>query len=265
MTRFYPVQFHEKSQVVLMAQFINRVLNGRGAIPIGMQTKVTSLDEGAFPFAKTQMGLLRLFQIPIKVFSNITALDQFSSPPIRISGLDITAGHVSSLRIQLHFVIENPSFLSIKLGALVLDVYYQNTWLGTAKISNFSLRCCRVPTLLNGTFIFEPVFPADFIPRSFLSNFVSGYFTNGKAQEVIDFSDSIIYSPLKLCFVDFDTGLIIKFRLGAIKASTFFIAHAYKTRDIRKLLPTRPYFGFLVDDLLGSLTTISSRHLTGAA
>ena len=98
--------------------------------------------------------------------------------------MDIIAGTSSSLVIQLQLVLENPSVLSIKLGALPLDVYYQNTWIGTAQIANFVLHRRQIVSVLNGTFIFKPEFPTDFIPRSFLSNFVSGYFTDGKAQVV---------------------------------------------------------------------------------
>nr|CCA20189.1 conserved hypothetical protein [Albugo laibachii Nc14] len=197
MTRYYPIQLHDKKQVISMAHFINQALNGKGEIPFGMQTKLTSPDEGAFPVTSTQMGILRLFQIPIEAYTNITSLNRFASPPIRISALDIIAGTSSSLVIQLQLVLENPSVLSIKLGALSLDVYYQNTWIGTAQIANFVLHRRQIVSVLNGTFIFKPEFPTDFIPRSFLSNFVSGYFTDGKAQ-VISIRGSASSSNLEL-------------------------------------------------------------------
>jgi hypothetical protein len=70
------------------------------------------------------------------------------------------------------------------LGKLRFHVLFENVQMGEATIEDFALACCNQTTKLVGTFELKPSIKNEDIVVRFLSNFVSGYFTEGHAQNI---------------------------------------------------------------------------------
>ncbi|KAF4132006.1 hypothetical protein GN958_ATG18789 [Phytophthora infestans] len=183
MSHFYPIGFNTHEDVIGMSGFINDLLTKNGSIMMRLASDIDA-DEGAFPDVETRMGVLALSNIPVKGEPLIPAMDSFRHPPVKVLTVDIQRGSPSSMIMTMEFSLQNPSIVQTKLGSLVLDVFSDGARMGSAKISDFSLNCCGKPTVLRGSFEYHPK-PSDLATAErFLSNFVSGYFTRGAAQEI---------------------------------------------------------------------------------
>ncbi|KUF97823.1 hypothetical protein AM588_10007718 [Phytophthora nicotianae] len=186
MSHFYPIGFNTHEDVTGMAGFINALLTKNGSIMMRLASDKRA-NEGAFPDVETRMGMLALSNIPVQGEPLISAMDSFRHPPVKVLSVNIQRGSPSSMVMTMEFSLQNPSIVQTKLGSLVLDVFSDGARMGSAKISDFSLNCCGKPTVLRGTFEYNPQ-PSDLATaEKFLSNFVCGYFTHGAAQEVTIF------------------------------------------------------------------------------
>lgn len=186
MQHSYPLTLTSTDQVVVMAKFITNLLTTSGNVTMRLST--LRMNEGAFPNVETHMGMLPLKQIPIIGASVLPTMNSFRNPPVQIKSIDIKHGFSSHMELLMTFSIVNPSIVRTVLGTLVLHVLAEGVYMGVATVDHFELSCCGKPTVLNGTFRFEPNDSTHAV--RFLSNFVSGYFTNGKPQEI-----SIVGSP----------------------------------------------------------------------
>ncbi|ETK85920.1 hypothetical protein, variant 1 [Phytophthora nicotianae] len=183
MSHFYPIGFNTHEDVTGMAGFINALLTKNGSIMMRLASDKRA-NEGAFPDVETRMGMLALSNIPVQGEPLISAMDSFRHPPVKVLSVNIQRGSPSSMVMTMEFSLQNPSIVQTKLGSLVLDVFSDGARMGSAKISDFSLNCCGKPTVLRGTFEYNPQ-PSDLATaEKFLSNFVCGYFTHGAAQEI---------------------------------------------------------------------------------
>ncbi|KAF1772109.1 Protein of unknown function DUF3712 [Phytophthora cactorum] len=183
MSNFYPIGFTTHEDVIGMSGFIDGLLTKNGSIMMRLASDIDA-NEGAFPDVETRMGMLALSNIPVKGEPLIPAMDSFRHPPVKILSVDIQRGSPSSMVMTMEFSLQNPSIVQTKLGSLVLDVFSDGARMGSAKIVDFSLNCCGKPTVLRGSFEYNPQ-PSDLATAErFLSNFVCGYFTHGAAQEI---------------------------------------------------------------------------------
>ncbi|KAG2788222.1 hypothetical protein JG687_00004431 [Phytophthora cactorum] len=183
MSNFYPIGFTTHEDVIGMSGFIDGLLTKNGSIMMRLASDIDA-NEGAFPDVETRMGMLALSNIPVKGEPLIPAMDSFRHPPVKILSVDIQRGSPSSMVMTMEFSLQNPSIVQTKLGSLVLDVFSDGARMGSAKIADFSLNCCGKPTVLRGSFEYNPQ-PSDLATAErFLSNFVCGYFTHGAAQEI---------------------------------------------------------------------------------
>ncbi|KAL4173397.1 hypothetical protein KRP22_005353 [Phytophthora ramorum] len=183
MSHFYPIGFNDLEDVGAMANFIERLLTKNGSIMMRLASDIGA-NQGAFPDVVTRMGMLALSNIPVKGKPLIPAMDSFRHPPVKVLSVDIQHGSKSSMVMTMEFSLQNPSIVQTKLGSLVLDVFFEGTRMGSAKISDFSLNCCGKPTILQGNFDYNPRASDLAVAERFLSNFVCGYFTHGAAQEI---------------------------------------------------------------------------------
>lgn len=184
MSQFYPIDFPNDSERKGMAGFITDLLNKNGSIMMRLASDSGEWDQGAFPNIQTRMGILALSHIPIAGAPLIPAMDSFKHPPVKIMSVDIISGLPKSMVLLMSFAITNPSVVQTALGSLNLKVIFENAIMGVAKVKDFKLKCCGQSTILAGTFEFQPK-SADLVTsQKFLSNFVSGYFTHGKPQQV---------------------------------------------------------------------------------
>uniref|UniRef100_H3HBV2 Uncharacterized protein n=1 Tax=Phytophthora ramorum TaxID=164328 RepID=H3HBV2_PHYRM len=101
------------------------------------------------------------------------AMDSFRHPPVKVLSVDIQHGSKSSMVMTMEFSLQNPSIVQTKLGSLVLDVFFEGTRMGSAKISDFSLNCCGKPTILQGNFDYNPRASDLAVAERFLSNFIA--------------------------------------------------------------------------------------------
>lgn len=183
MSQFYPIEFKTGQDVVGMSKFVTELLTNKGSVEMDLVSDATQ-GQGAFPFVQTRMGTLALQEIPINGAPLLPAMNSFRDPPVDVLSIDIKKGTSSAMTMAMEFALKNPSVVRTKLGALVLDVYSSNARMGSANIADFSLNCCGEPSVIKGVFEFNPS-PADAdAAEKFLSNFVSGYFTEGKPQKV---------------------------------------------------------------------------------
>lgn len=183
MSSFYPIAFANSDQVAAMAGFIRDLLTKQGDIVMRLASS-TKANEGAFPYVETRMGMLPLANIPIDGAPVIPGMNSFRDPPVRVLGVDIERGLRESMVLKMTFAIANPSVVQTTLGDLRFDVRFENARMGVATIQDFRLKCCGEETILSGQFEFAPASADRLAAQRFLSNFVSGYFTNGDAQEV---------------------------------------------------------------------------------
>lgn len=183
MSRFYPIDFKTAKDVHGMGQFVTELLTKNGSVEMLLVSDAHN-DQGAFPFVETRMGMLALRNIPINGAPTLPGMDSFRNPPVQILSVDIKNGTSSSMTIEMEFSLKNPSVVRTKLGALVLDVFSGHARMGSAHMADFSLNCCGEPSLIKGVFEFNPAASDQEAAVKFLSNFVSGYFTHGKAQQV---------------------------------------------------------------------------------
>lgn len=183
MSRYYPIEFSNNDQITGMAGFITDLLTKKAGIVMRL-TSDAKKNQGAFPYVETRMGVLALQNIPIEGAPVIPGMNSFRDPPVKIMGVDIERGLDSSMVLKMKFSIQNPSVVQTKLGTLRFNVLFENSKMGVAEIVDFTLKCCGEETILSGRFDFQPA--ASDIPAAerFLSNFVSGYFTDGEAQKV---------------------------------------------------------------------------------
>lgn len=185
MSQFYPIDFVNDSERKGMADFITDLLNKNGSIVMRLSSDPAEWDQGAFPDIQTRMGMLALSHIPITGAPLIPAMDSFKHPPVKIMSIDIISGLPKSMVLLLSFAITNPSVVQTALGGLNLIVMFENARMGVATVKDFKLKCCGQSTILAGTFEFQPQSADIATSRKFLSNFVSGYFTHGKSQQVM--------------------------------------------------------------------------------
>uniref|UniRef100_K3X8D0 Uncharacterized protein n=1 Tax=Globisporangium ultimum (strain ATCC 200006 / CBS 805.95 / DAOM BR144) TaxID=431595 RepID=K3X8D0_GLOUD len=183
MSTYYPIKFNDNDQVAAMAGFITDLLTKEGNIVMQLASDPKT-NQGAFPFVETRMGMLPLQRIPIKGAPLIPGMNSFTNPPVEILGVDIEKGLRSLMVLTMKFSIRNPSVVQTKLGSLQFDVLSENARMGAAHIEDFDLKCCGEETILSGKFDFAPADADLSTARRFLSNFVSGYFTGGKAQKI---------------------------------------------------------------------------------
>ncbi|CAI5730851.1 unnamed protein product [Peronospora destructor] len=183
MSHYYPIDFNNNGDVRRMSSFIEDLLTNNGSIMMRLKSDIGA-NQGAFPDIGTRMGMLALRNIPVDGAPLIPAMDSFRHPPVKILNIDIQQGSKQSMVMSMEFSLQNPSVVLVKLGLLVLDVFFDGVRMGSAKISDFSLNCCGKLTILRGSFEYKPL-PSDLATAErFLSNFVSGYFTHGAAQEI---------------------------------------------------------------------------------
>ncbi|GMF64531.1 unnamed protein product [Phytophthora lilii] len=183
MSHFYSINFDGYEEVSEMSGFIEDLLTKNGSIMMQLASDIRG-NQGAFPDVETRMGVLALSNIPVEGEPLIPAMDSFRHPPVKVLNVDILQGSKSAMVMTMEFSLQNPSIVQTTLGSLVLDVFFEDTRMGSAKISDFSLNCCGKATVLTGIFEYNPR-AADFdTAERFLSNFVSGYFTHGAAQEI---------------------------------------------------------------------------------
>ncbi|KAI9914032.1 hypothetical protein PsorP6_005737 [Peronosclerospora sorghi] len=183
MHHFYPIGFKSHDDVNGMAGFIENLLTENTSIVMRFVSD-GSTNQGAFPVVHTRMGTLLLRNIPVRGEPLIPAMDSFRYPPVKVLSIDIHHGSTHSIVMAMAFSLQNPSIVQTKLGSLELDVFYDGAKMGTATISDFSLRCCRKVSVLRGIFEYKP-HPSDRRTAArFLSNFVCGYFTQGAVQKI---------------------------------------------------------------------------------
>ncbi|POM57955.1 Hypothetical protein PHPALM_37469 [Phytophthora palmivora] len=184
MSHFYPLGFNSRQDVNGMSGFIEGLLTKNGSIMMRLASDIGA-NQGAFPDVETRMGMLALSNIPIQGEPLIPAMDSFRHPPVKILGVDIEHGSPLSMVMTMEFSLQNPSIVQVKLGSLVLDVFFDGARMGSAKISDFSLDCCGKVTVLQGSFEYNPHESDLVTAERFLSNFVCGYFTHGASQEIV--------------------------------------------------------------------------------
>ncbi|RQM12164.1 hypothetical protein DD237_008108 [Peronospora effusa] len=196
MSHYYPIGFNNYDDVGHMSGFIKDLLTKNGSIMMRLKSDLGA-NQGAFPDIITRMGMLALRNIPVAGAPLIPAMDSFRHPPVKILSVDIQQGSKQSMIMSMEFSLQNPSIVLAKLGSLALDVFFDGVRMGSAKISDFSLNCCDKLTILRGSFEYKPL-PSDLATAErFLSNFVSGYYTHGAAQEIV-IKGSAASTPLDL-------------------------------------------------------------------
>lgn len=183
MSRFYPITFSSDDEITRMANFVEDLLTKKAGIVMRLASDVKA-HQGAFPYVETRMGMLSLQNIPIEGAPVIPGMNSFRDPPVRILAVDIERGVESSMTLKMTFSITNPSVVQTTLGALRFNVLFENARMGVAEIEDFSLKCCGEETVLSGRFEFKPATRDVPTAQRFLSNFVSGYFTDGEPQKV---------------------------------------------------------------------------------
>ncbi|TYZ57597.1 hypothetical protein PybrP1_003937, partial [[Pythium] brassicae (nom. inval.)] len=183
MSRFYPIAFGSDDEITEMASFVEDLLTKQSGIVMRLASDVKA-HQGAFPFVETRMGMLSLQNIPIEGASVIPGMNSFRDPPVKILGVDIERGLPSSMTLKMKFSITNPSIVQTALGTLRFNVLFENTRMGVAEIKGFSLKCCGEETVLSGQFELKPAARDIPVAQRFLSNFVSGYFTDGNPQKI---------------------------------------------------------------------------------
>lgn len=183
MSRFYPIEFKTSNDVTGMGNFVTQLLTYNGSVKMLMVSDANK-DQGAFPYVETRMGMLPLRNIPIDGAPKLPGMNSFKDPPVQIRSIDILNGSSSSMTMSMEFALQNPSVVTTKLGSLVLDVFSSHVRMGLAHIADFSLDCCGKESVLRGVFEFNPAAEDEASAVQFLSNFVSGYFTRGKPQQV---------------------------------------------------------------------------------
>jgi hypothetical protein len=185
MSQFYPIEFPDASAAAAMALFVTDMLTKSGNVTMRITaSKSPGSEQGAFPDVKTRMGMLPLTGVPIGGAPQIPGMDSFGNPPVKILSIDILEGTEESMTMDMSFEIVNPSIVKTALGKLVLDVLSSRARMGEATVDNFLLDCCGHKSILRGRFTFHPAAADLDIATRFLSNFVTGYFTGGKPQEV---------------------------------------------------------------------------------
>ncbi|GMF53139.1 unnamed protein product [Phytophthora fragariaefolia] len=187
MSHFYPIGFNDQEDVRGMSGFIEDLLTKNGSIMMRLASD-SRANQGAFPDVETRMGMLALRNIPVEGEPLIPAMDSFRHPPVKVLSVDIEQGSKSSMVMAMEFSLQNPSIVQTKLGLLVLDVFFDGARMGSARILDFNLNCCGKTTILRGSFEYNPQVDDLATAERFLSNFVSGYFTHGAAQEVFCFA-----------------------------------------------------------------------------
>ncbi|OWZ03283.1 hypothetical protein PHMEG_00025018 [Phytophthora megakarya] len=183
MSHFYPISFHYHEDVRGMSGFIKDLLTKNGSLMMRLASDGDA-NEGAFPDVETRMGMLALRNLPVKAEPLIPGMDSFRYPPVKILSVDIERGSPMFMVMTMEFSLQNPSVVQTNLGSLVLDVFFDGAQMGSAKISEFSLNCCGKPTVLRGSFEYNPKVDDLVTAKRFLSNFVCGYFTHGASQEI---------------------------------------------------------------------------------
>ncbi|RLN44010.1 hypothetical protein BBJ28_00009732 [Nothophytophthora sp. Chile5] len=171
MKHFYSIGFDDRSESQGMAEFVTNLLTKNESVMMRLATG-SDTNQGAFPYAETRMGVLALSNIPVQGAPLIPAMDSFRHPPVKVLSVDIKRGSKASMTMAMTFALQNPSVVQIKLGALVLDVLFEGVRMGSAKMANFSLKCCGEATILNGIFEYNPRTADLAIAERFLSNFV---------------------------------------------------------------------------------------------
>ncbi|DAZ94725.1 TPA: hypothetical protein N0F65_012678 [Lagenidium giganteum] len=184
MNHSYSMIFAEHDQVEAMSGFVQDLLTQSGSVILRLTLDGRQPDQGAFPMVETRMGTLALKHIPVDGTPMIPGMHGFRDPPVKILRVDIVKGSQEKMLLTMEFEISNPSSVRTSLGTLKFGVVSNGHLMGTASIADFSLECCGKKTVLRGSFEFAPHKEDMAAASIFLSNFVSGYFTDGKPQEI---------------------------------------------------------------------------------
>ncbi|OQS00831.1 hypothetical protein THRCLA_05838 [Thraustotheca clavata] len=198
------------TQESLMASFIKQTMFATDVVYLDIAS--TSANDGAFPQVKTAMGTMDLSNIPLQGSMAIQGMDGLQKTPVRILSIDIThglliKGYIADIvigtEVELYLTMKiemkNPSQLATSLGDLLVNISVDGYGaLGYAHLFNVTLLCCNESSLVEGQFTLRP--ESSILADRFLSNFVSGYYSGGNAQNITihgskDSSDIKILQP----------------------------------------------------------------------
>ncbi|OQR84897.1 hypothetical protein ACHHYP_12603 [Achlya hypogyna] len=168
------------SQQSGMAAFITKTVFATGAVDLEIAS--ASAAEGAAPRVATPMGTLELSNIPLQGTMALQGMGGLRGTPVSILTVDIAYGTATELWLTMTIAMQNPSQMATALGDMLMDVAVAGRALGSARLTNVSLACCNETSLVTGQFVLAPSSPA--VADWFLSNFVCGYYTEGKAQAI---------------------------------------------------------------------------------
>jgi len=135
-------------------------------------------------------GPLNLTKLPVQATITIPGLNNFNDPPIYIRHPVIVEGTYDSMTFSLDIIVTNPSFNDLTLGALTLQVMFEETNICNGTVDDMILKPGENVFKVFTTVLKRNSTAVPF--QKFLSNYLNGISSNSTLQGSTDTTPIVI-------------------------------------------------------------------------